>query len=44
MFGSAFVKLILDIIDFVEIDLVRIDFKAKWFMFGYSIKIDSNRK
>ena len=29
VFGSAFVELILDIIDFVGIDLIRIDFEIK---------------
>ena len=29
VFGSTFVELILDRIDFVEIDLVRIDFEVK---------------
>ena len=44
MFGSAFIELILDKIDFVEIDLVRIDFEIKWFMFDNSSKSDSDKK
>ena len=44
MFSSAFVELILDRIDLGGIDLARIDFEVKWFMFGSSSKSDSNRK
>ena len=44
MFGSTFVEFILDRIDFINIDLIRIDFEVKWFMFGSSSKSDSNRK
>ena len=33
VFGSAFVKLILDRIDFIKIDLVRIDFEIKLFIY-----------
>ena len=29
VFGFAFIKLILDIIDFVETDLIRINFEIK---------------
>ena len=39
IFGFAFVELILDIINFVEID-----FEVKWFMFGNSSKSDYNKK
>ena len=44
VFGSAFIELILDIIDFIKIDLVRIDFEIKLFIFGNSFKSDSDRK
>ena len=44
VFGSAFVKLILDRIDFIKIDLVRIDFEIKLFMFSNSSKSNSDRK
>ena len=44
MFGSIFVELILDRIDFVGIDLGRIDFEVKWFMFGNFSKSDSDIK
>ena len=49
MFGSTFVELILNRIDFVGIDLVgidlvRIDFEVKWFMFGRISKSDSDIK
>ena len=44
MFGSGFVELILDRIDLIGIDLVRIDFEVKWFMFGSSSKSNSDRK
>ena len=44
MFGFIFVKLILNRINFVEIDLVRIDFEIKWFMFSSSSKSDSDKK
>ena len=44
MFGFAFVELILDRIDFDRIDLIRIDFEVKWFIFGSSSKSDSDRK
>ena len=39
MFGSAFVELILDIIDFVGID-----FEVKLFMFSSSSKSNSDEK
>ena len=44
VFGSAFVELILDKIDFSIIDLVRINFEIKWFMFVSTSKSDSDRK
>ena len=44
VFGSTFVKLILDIINFVEIDLIRINFEIKWFIFDSSFKSIYNRK
>ena len=44
MFSCTFVKLILDKIDFIEIDLVKIDFEVKLFIFGSSSKSDSNKK
>ena len=44
MFGSNFIELILDRINFVVIDLVRIDFEVKWFIFGSSSKSDSDIK
>ena len=44
MFGSIFVKLILDTIDFSGIDLARINFEIKWFMFDNTSKSDSDRK
>ena len=40
MFGFIFVELILDKIDFVIIDLVRINFEVKLFMFGSFSKSD----
>ena len=33
-FDFDFIELIMDRIDFVEIDLVKINFKVKWFMLG----------
>ena len=33
MFGSTFIELIIDRVDFVKIDLVRIDFEIKWFIY-----------
>ena len=44
MSSSAFVELILDEIDFVRIDLIKIDFKVKWFIFCSSFKSDSDKK
>ena len=44
VFGSTFIELILDRIDFVIIDLVRIDFEVKWFMFGSFSKNDPDKK
>ena len=44
MFGFTFVELILDRIDFIKIDLVRIDLEVKWFMFGNTSKNDFDRK
>ena len=43
VFGSWFIKLILERINFVRIDLIKIDFKAKQFIFGISFKSDSDR-
>ena len=44
MFNSTYVELILDRINFVEIDLIRIDFDVKWFIFGSSSKSDYDIK
>ena len=44
VFGFTFVELILDRIDFDRIDLIRIDFEVKWFIFGSSSKSDSDIK
>ena len=33
IFGIAFIELIIDIINFIEINLVIIDFEVKWFIF-----------
>ena len=44
MFGSAFTELILNRIDFVRINLIRIDLEVKWFMFGSFFKSDSDIK
>ena len=44
MFGCTFVELILDKIDFIGINLVRIDFEVKLFIFGSSSKSNSNKK
>ena len=44
VFGSVFVELILNRIDFIKIDLIRINFEAKLFMFSSSSKSDSDRK
>jgi hypothetical protein len=35
MFSSAVTRIDFDRIDFVKLILVKIDFKLKWFMFGY---------
>jgi hypothetical protein len=35
MFGFAVRKINSDRIDFVKLILVKIDFKLKWFIFGY---------
>jgi hypothetical protein len=35
MFSFAVRKIDFDKIDFVKLILVKIDFKLKWFMFGY---------
>jgi hypothetical protein len=35
MFGSAVTIIDFDRIDSVKLILVKIDFKLKWFMFGY---------
>jgi hypothetical protein len=35
MFGSEVRKINFDIIDFVNLIQAKIDFKIKWFMFGY---------
>jgi hypothetical protein len=35
MFGFASSKIDFNIIDSVKLILVKIDFKLKWFMFGY---------
>ena len=44
MFDSIFVELILDRIDFIGINLVRIDFEKKRFMFSSFSKSDYNIK
>ena len=44
VFGFTFVELILDRIDFVGIDLVKIDFEIKLFIFCSFSKSNSNRK
>ena len=44
MFDSAFVELNLDRIDLVKIDLARIDFEIKWFIFDSSSKSNYDRK
>jgi hypothetical protein len=35
IFGSAVMKIDFDKIDYVKLILTKIDFKLKWFMFGY---------
>ena len=35
MFGCAVEKIDFDIIDFVELILVKSELNVKWFMFGY---------
>jgi hypothetical protein len=35
MFGSAVTKIVFDRIDSVKLILTKIDFKLKWFMYGY---------
>jgi hypothetical protein len=35
MFGSAITRIDFDKIDYVKFILVKIDFKVKWFIFGY---------
>ena len=35
MFGSALTRIDFDRIDSVKLILAKIDFKLKWFMFGY---------
>jgi hypothetical protein len=35
MFGSAVIRIDIDRIDSVKLILPKIDFKLKWFMFGY---------
>ena len=42
--SSTFVKLILDRNNFIEINLVKINFEEKWFIFDNSSKSDSDRK
>ena len=44
VFGSTFIELILDIIDFSKIDLARINSEIKWFMFDNISKSDFDRK
>ena len=44
IFGSTFVELILDRIDFIGINLIRIDFEINWFIFGSFVKNDFNKK
>ena len=44
MFGSIFIELILDRINFIGIDLVKIDFEVKWFIFKNFSKSDSDIK
>ena len=40
----VFIKMILDIIDFIKIDLVRIDFEIKLFIFDSFFKNNLDRK
>ena len=44
MFSSVFIVLILERINFIGIDLIRINFKIKWFMFNNSFKSNFDRK
>ena len=44
VFSFTFIELILNRIDFVEIDLVRITFEVKQFMFDSFSNSDSDKK
>ena len=44
VFGSIFIELIIGRIDFVGINLARIDFEVKWFMFDSLSKSDFDIK
>jgi hypothetical protein len=45
MFGSAVMGIDFDRIDFLKLILAEIDFKLKWFIFGYiHVKVSWNKK